>query len=377
MPVVESGGNYTTELGTKYAENPMLGIVDNLGIGTGATDALRVYVGVLAGIILIIATNAGLIGLSRLTYSMGQYRQLPQALRRLHPRYRTPYLAIIVFGAVSALATLPGEVELLATMYSFGAMLSFSIAHVAVIWLRKRHPDLERPWKPPLSFRAFGFDVPGTALVGGAGTIVAWFVVMALNPRTLIIGSIWMGLGLVIYLLYRRHQRLPVTQTVKVVMPDSLGVEEIEYQSVVIAFDERTPFSDDVIATAVKLAGSRRRGIHVHSMLTVPKHLPLDARMKDAESAARSKIERAKLVGGLRVTGHVERIRPGQAGYSIADEAEMIRAGAIVLGLRNRNGKPFYDETVRTVLAERPCRVIVVSEGNSAPPEPLPTSAPV
>jgi APA family basic amino acid/polyamine antiporter len=374
MPVTEANGTYSTELGTTYAENPMLGIVDNLGIGAGATDVLRVYVGVLAGIILIIATNAGLIGLSRLTFSMGQYRQLPQALRRLHPRYRTPYLAIIVFGAVGALATVPGEVELLATMYSFGAMLSFTIAHVAVIWLRKRQPDAVRPWKPPLGFRAFGFEVPGTALLGGFATMSAWIVVMALNPRTMLIGTIWMALGLIIYLLYRRQQRLPVTETVKVVTPDSLGVEEIEYQSIVVAFDDRTPFSDDVVATAVRLAGARRRGIHIHSMLTVPNDLPLDAKMRDAEADARSKIERAKLVGGLRVTGHVERIRPGQAGYSIANEAEMIRAAAIVMGMRSRNGKPLYDDTVRTVLAERPCRVIVVSEGNGSLREPIPTT---
>ena len=144
-----------------------------------------------------------------------------------------------------------------------------------------------------------------------------------------------------------------------------------------VAFDENSPFSEDVVATAVKLAGDRRRGIHIHSMIIVPKHLPLDARMRDKEAAARSKIERAKLIGGLRVTGHVERVRVGQAGYSIADEAELIDAAAIVMGMRNRNGKPLYDETVRTVLAERPCRVIVVSEGSGAPPEPIPATPPV
>jgi APA family basic amino acid/polyamine antiporter len=112
-------------------------------------------------------------------------------------------------------------------------------------------------------------------------------------------------------------------------------------------------------------------------MLTVPNDLPLDAKMRDRERDARSKIERAKLVGGLRVTGHVERIRPGQAGYSIADEAELIRARAIVMGMRSRNGKPLYDDTVRTVLAERPCRVIVVSEGNGAAAEPIPSLPPV
>jgi APA family basic amino acid/polyamine antiporter len=98
-------------------------------------------------------------------------------------------------------------------------------------------------------------------------------------------------------------------------------------------------------------------------MLTVPSDLPLDARLRRQESEAASKIERAKLIGGQRVTGHVERIRPGQAGYSIAEEAGAIKASAIVVGMQRRDGTPIYDQTIRTVLAERPCRVIVVSEG--------------
>jgi len=103
----------------------------------------------LAAVILLIATNAALIGLSRLTFSMGQYRQLPERLRQVHPRFRTPYVAIIVFSIVGAITLLPGETELLATLYSFGAMLSFTFAHASLVKLRQRYPERERPWKPP------------------------------------------------------------------------------------------------------------------------------------------------------------------------------------------------------------------------------------
>jgi APA family basic amino acid/polyamine antiporter len=153
LPVTGSGGEFTTELGTTYAENPMLGIVDNMGLSAGFTEVLRIYVGLLAGVILIIATNAGLIGLSRLTFSMGTYRQIPQAIRRIHPKFRTPYVALIIFGAVSVAAFIPGETELLATMYSFGAMLSFTIAHIALIRLRTLYPDRERGWRGPADDR--------------------------------------------------------------------------------------------------------------------------------------------------------------------------------------------------------------------------------
>jgi APA family basic amino acid/polyamine antiporter len=185
---------------------------------------------------------------------------------------------------------------------------------------------------------------------------------MALNPRTLVVGTAWMALGIGVYVLYRRNQGLPLTETVKVVTPEPLGVEEIEYRSVMVAFEDGEPFSEEMVATAVKLASKRRRGIHIHSMLIVPTNLPLDAKLREAEAEAQSKIEQAKLIGGQRVTGHVDRVRPDQAGYSISGEAKLINAAAVVVGLRYRNGTPLYDKTLQTVLGERPCRVIVVSD---------------
>jgi APA family basic amino acid/polyamine antiporter len=368
MPVhLDPSGHYVTALGSKFADDPILGIVDNLGLSSGPTEVLRYYVGVLAAVILLIATNAGLIGVSRLTYSMGQHRQLPEGLRQVHPRYRTPYIAIAVFSTIAVITLIPGKTDFLATMYSFGAMLSFTIAHAAVIQLRRLQPDTERSWKPPFNVPALGASIPLTAVFGGLGTFAAWIVVMVLNPRTLVVGSGWMILGVLVYVLYRRNQRLPLTETVKVLLPEPLGVEEIEYRSILVAFEDDEPFSPEMVATAVKLASKRRRGIHVHSMLTVPTHLPLDAELPDQEAEAQGKIEQAKLIGGQRVTGHVERVRPGQAGYDIADEAQLVKAAAVVVGLRYRNGQPLYDKTLQTVLGQRPCRVIVVSDRSGQP----------
>src|SRR6266513_2613282 len=139
MPVV----NGKTELATTYAGDPILGVVKNIDLGVFQGPA-EVYVGILAATILFIATNAGLIGVSRLTYSMGQHRQLPERLRQLHPKFRTPYIAIVVFGLVACLTILPGQANFLGRVYAFGAMLSFTIAHLSVIALRKKEPDRER-----------------------------------------------------------------------------------------------------------------------------------------------------------------------------------------------------------------------------------------
>src|SRR5207237_1361591 len=130
MPVVHRH----TALAGQYAGDPVLGVVKNLHLGAFQGPA-EVYVGILAATILFIATNAGLIGVSRLTYSMGQHRQLPERLRQLHPRFRTPYVAITVFGLVACLTIVPGKATFLGRVYAFGAMLSFTIAHLAVIGL--------------------------------------------------------------------------------------------------------------------------------------------------------------------------------------------------------------------------------------------------
>ena len=365
MPVTLENGEYTTALATTYAENPMLGIVDNLGLGAGVTDALRIYVGLLAAVILIIATNAGLIGLSRLTFSMGQYRQMPQALRQIHPRFKTPYVAIAVFGAISALALVPGQVELLATMYAFGAMLSFTVAHVAVIRLRFSAPPEKRKWKPPLDLPFRGAKVPFTALIGGLGTAAAWVVVMALNIGTLLIGLAWMAIGMAIYVVYRRRQGLTLTDTAKIAHLEPLGVEEPEYKSVMVVFEE-DPFNEETVAMAKALAANRRRAIHVVSLISVPTHLPLDAELDGQERAARAKIEQSKLICGQRVTGSLLRVRPGQGAAAIVKSAKEIGAAAIVMQLRYRAGAPVYSKTLESVMAKRPCRVLVTASPEEA-----------
>ena len=362
MPVHHVAGHYSTDLGTKFADDPVLGIVQNLGLGEGLTNILRYYVGVLAAVILLIATNAALIGVSRLTFSMGHYRQLPERLRQIHPRFRTPYIAILVFSGHGHHHPDPGRDEAAGDALFVRRDALLHDRPLSVIRLRQRFPDKDREWKPPGSVRAFGFDLPLTAVFGGFGTFAAWIVVMALNPRTLVIGAIWMVLGITIYLLYRRSQGLSPSQTHKVVLPEPLGVEEVEYKSVLVAFEDDEPFSEQTMVTAVKLAAKRRRAIHVIAVVTVPSHLPLDASLGEQEEAAQSKIEQAKLIGGLRVSGHVHRVRPNQAGHSIAEEARELKASALVMGLRYRNGAPLYGKTLQTVLAERPRRVIVVGE---------------
>jgi basic amino acid/polyamine antiporter, APA family len=343
-----------------YADDPILGVVANMDLGS-LQGAAEIYVGVLAATILFIATNAGMIGVSRLTYSMGQYRQLPERLRALHPKFRTPYVAIAVFGLIACLTILPGQAEFLGTIYAFGAMLSFTIAHLAVIALRIDQPDRERPFRGPGTFRLRGHELPLFAVVGGIGTGLAWIVVTVLNLETLIAGTVWLTLGVTTYVFYRRHQGLPLTKTHKVVLPKPAVEHEVEYESVLVAFEDGH-YSPEAVSTAARLAARRRRGIHVLVTITVPPNVPIDADTPEHEARANSIIDSARVAGGRRVSGHWEKVRPGQAGRRIVEEAREIRARAIVMSLPPRRaGTSLFGKTLETVLAERPCRVIIDS----------------
>jgi APA family basic amino acid/polyamine antiporter len=369
MPVV----NGKTLLGLSeaqggFAGDPVLGIVENMGLGS-LQHAVEIYVGILAATILFIATNAGIIGVSRLTYSMGTYRQVPAVLRKLHPKYKTPYIAIIVFGTIACITMIPGQADFLATMYAFGAMLSFTIAHLSVIKMRWTNPEFERPWRGPMNIDlSGGKSIPVFAILGGIGTALAWVVVTARDVVTLAVGVIWLLIGITLYIFYRRNQGLPLTETVKIIMPKQIVEQGIEYDSVLVVFEDGE-YSAEAVSTAVKMATRRKRGVHVLVTITVPASAPIDAQLPNQESRATTAIERAKVFGGRRVNGHWEKVRSGEAGRRIVDEAREINARAIVIPIKQDVGGALFSSAVEKVLADRPCRVILTSEPKNAPPK--------
>ena len=186
-------------------------------------------------------------------------------------------------------------------------------------------------------------------------------MIVVLNPTVAAFGVGWLSLGMVVYLLFRRQQGLDLTSTHKVAIPQPVVDHEAEYDSVLVPMGAEH-YDESVVATAAKLAARRRRGIHILAMVTVPSALPIDAPMPEQEAAAQSIIEQARVQVGARVSGHVERVRSGQAGRRIIEEATDMRAAAIVMPLPQRvNGASLFGKTLETVLAERPCRVIIES----------------
>ncbi len=213
------------DLATQWFSDPVAGVASQLptvefrshavSLRVALNDLMAPWVAVLAASILVIATNAGILGISRLAFSMGAHHQLPAALVRLHGRFRTPYIAIVFFSAV-ALALLfpsfyvPGIVLRLGDLYGFGAMLAFTFAHASIIALRFREPDLPRPFRAWGEIPVAGRRVPVTAILGFLSTLAVWVVVVVTHRWGRTVGFVWLAAGTAVYCAYRRHRGFPV-----------------------------------------------------------------------------------------------------------------------------------------------------------------------
>jgi APA family basic amino acid/polyamine antiporter len=376
LPVKLVDGEFKTLLGLPpdqggFANDPVLGVVEHLGISGAFLSILKVYVGLLAATILFIATNAGVIGASRITYAMAGYRQLPTIFRRVHPRFGTPWIALIVFAGIVSIATLlPGKVDFLGTMYSFGAMLSFTIAHLSVVALRYRHPDEELVFKGRPNLRIRGVDWPLFALLGAIGTGLAWIVVVVQTPTTRWAGLAWLVLGFAMYAVYRRwFAKVPLSATVRapaLVLGPAL---QLNYRVIVVPV-VRSYESEEALVAAARLAAERRATIAVVHVIEVPLDRSLDAVSPEEEEAADALLDQARgLVEAYGVRTVARLVRARRAGPAIVQEAAQRNAELIVIGAKRQVGRrrsAIFGPTVDYVLKGSPCRVLLAAGRRAA-----------
>jgi APA family basic amino acid/polyamine antiporter len=172
------------------------------------------FAAVLGATILLISANTGVMGSSRLTYSMSQLHLVTKWLDHVHPRFRTPIRTIVIFSLMGAMEALlsfltPSALDTLGNMYAFGATLGYTLVFVALIVLRFKDPYSPRPYIMPVNWpiqwhgRQVAFPVLG--VIGMIGVSFILFEVILTHEIGRIAGPAWVLLCVGYYVLWRRR----------------------------------------------------------------------------------------------------------------------------------------------------------------------------
>jgi amino acid transporter len=168
-----------------------------IGFGGSALAAKTLIVAGIAGIIS--SWNAFLIGGSRAMYALAQNKMLPEFLGKLHPKYKTPSNAIILIGTISSIAPFFGKSMMgwLVNAGSFGIVLAYLMVSISFVILRKKAPDMPRPYK----LKNYKFIGYGAVIL--SGLMLVLYVPGMIAAEWSIVG-IWTVLGLAFYTMAKK-----------------------------------------------------------------------------------------------------------------------------------------------------------------------------
>ena len=371
-----------SQLGTTWIHAPMLGVAERIRneLPTTLGDALRFYVGITGALILLAAIVTSISGFSRLAYSLGEHGQLPSAFGRLSRRAHVSptaivSVAVVASGFVVVTSFVKNDVAGLASLFSFGVLLAFTAAQLAVIKLRLDEPELPRPYRAPLDIHVGRAEVPLPAVVGAVATFVIWIVALATHPAARYVGPVWLAAGVVVFVAVRMSHGEGVFERVRA--PDERPVAQALRIRRILVPMKLGIIGDEMLATAIKLASESGAEVLALHVIRVPLEQALDAPLQEDEARAAEALSEAKLLGadyGVVVEG--VNVRARAIGSAIVEQARNLSADLIVLGSapRWRRQSRFFSPTVDYVLRNAPCEVLIVAFPQSVMDEELAAS---
>jgi APA family basic amino acid/polyamine antiporter len=365
FPAADDG---TSELGSTWLEAPLVGIVTAFDsqLPSGLVEVLRIAVGLSSALILVMAITTSISGCARLAHSMGTHGMLPRAVgrferRTLVSRQTIGAITVVAIGIVLAGAAIGDEAKLLASTYSFGVLLAFTLAQLAVIRLRRLEPDLPRPFRARPDVRIGGVDVPLVAMVGAPLTGAIFVLAMVTHEGARYAGPAWLAIGLVIYAGTRSRGRRGMLEDVD---PRSALPVGASFRRILVPM-KLGEIGEEMVATAVALAKESGATVEAITVVQVPRERELGAPLSPAlADQADASVAEARALGEENgVDVHAAAVQARSIGHAIVDEATSRKADLIVLGSspRWRRQSRFFSPTVDHVLRHAPCEVLVVA----------------
>jgi APA family basic amino acid/polyamine antiporter len=353
--------NGTTALGTDWLRAPIMGIVAalQLHLPHWFGQILRVYVGLTGALVLLAAMTTSISGFGRLAYSLGEHGQLPAIFGRLHRRTLVAPASVVAACLIVG-TSFTRSVTFLASLFSFGVLLAFTAAQLAVIWLRVTKPDLRRPFRVPFGIRVRGAVVPVPSIVGAVLTAAVFVVAMVTHPGARYGGPVWLLAGLVVYIMVRRYRGAGLLE--HIVSSDEQLLPQATFSKILVPM-KLGEIGEEMVATAVRLAQEGAATVEALYVIKVPLNEPLDAPLYEEEERAAASLAEARALGadnGVEVNGRTLRSRG--IGQAIVQAAEESGADLIVLGSapRWRRQSRFFSPTVDYVLRKSPTEVEVL-----------------
>ena len=358
-------------LGTDWLRAPLMGLAAALDaeLPAPAGDIVRITIGLTGALVLLTAVTTSISGAGRIAYSMGQRQMLPHTFGTLNRRTLISPAAIVSAALIASALLVIGHfipteaVRFLAGLFSFGVLLAFTAAQLAVIRMRFTEPELERPFRAPFDVRIRGAYVPAAALIGAPLTFAIWVASLATHDATRIAGPLWLLFGAAVYVATRLSRGESLVGPVVPAEPDLVPAPEGVYERILVPM-KLGPIGEEVLATAIKLAEERGSTVSALHVIAVPLEKPLDAHMIEAEERAGASLAEAKLLAaehGVTVEGKVVRAR--SIGEAIVEEARKAGVDLVVMGSspRWRRQSRFFSPTVDYVLRHAPSEVMVIA----------------
>jgi len=182
------------------------------------------YIGFLAGhvaavlgaTIVLISANTGVMGASRLTYSMGEFRLASLWFNEVHPKFHTPVRSVVFFCGVAVVLMMiaflsgPNTMDTMVNMYAFGATLAYLLSFIALIALRIKDPYTPRPYKMPFNVKVGLIEIPILGIIGLIATGGMLSIVIWTHELGRVAGPAWIGFWLMAYLFFRWKNKLPI-----------------------------------------------------------------------------------------------------------------------------------------------------------------------
>lgn len=357
-----------SELPANWLQAPVAGVAAALDgeLPDPIVDMLTTMIGLSGALILVGAATTSVSGCTRLAHSMASHGMLPRAFGRFGRRSLVSpeaiiAIALIAIGVVIFTGVNHDDSRFLASVYSFGVLVAFALAQIAVVRLRFTEPKLPRPFRAGPDVRIRGTPVPIAAIIGIPLTIGAFALSMVTHPGARYAGPAWLLIGLVAFWATRWWNDRSVLDDIDPLASLPVGAG---YRRILVPM-KIGEIGEEMVATAIALAAERRATVDAITVVRVPRQFPLEGELPtDVEERAMAAMDEARLLGkenGVEV--HTDIVRARSIGHAVIAEAIARKADLIVLGSapRWRRQSRFFSPTVDYVLQRAPCEVLVVA----------------